>query len=74
MAHDVVIHLDRTIAEDLAAILHDTARHAATGAPVVAVSAIEAEGFDALLHELDHALGRRCVSGCEHGTAAPSSP
>jgi hypothetical protein len=74
MGQDVVIHLDRTIAEDLAAILHDTGRHAATGTPVVAVSAIEAEGFDTLVHELDHALGRPCVSGCEHGTAEPSSP
>jgi hypothetical protein len=74
MRDDVVIHLDRTIAEDLAAMLHDTGRRAATGAPVAAVSAVEAEGFDSLLHELEHALGRPCVSGCQHGTAEPSSP
>jgi hypothetical protein len=71
---DVVIHLDRAIAEDLAAMLHDTGRYAATGARMAPVSAVEAEGFDTLLHELDHALGRPCVSGCEHRTADPSSP
>ena len=70
----VVIYLDRTIAEDLATILHETGGRAVTGAPVPAVSAVEAEGIDNLLHELEHALGRPCVSGCEHGTAEPSSP
>jgi HD superfamily phosphodiesterase len=65
MRDDVVIHLDRTIANDLAAMLHDTGRRATTGAPVAAVSAVEAEGFDSLLHELEHALGRPCVSGCQ---------
>jgi hypothetical protein len=74
MGEDVVIHLDRAIAEDLAAMMHDTGRHATTGAPVAAVSAVEAEGFDTLLHELDHALGRPCVSGCEHRTAEPDNP
>lgn len=68
MGQDVVIHLDRAIAEDLAAMLREPGRHSSTGAPVAAVSAIEAEGFDTLLHELDHALGHPCVSGCEHNT------
>jgi hypothetical protein len=74
VGQEIVLRLDRAIAEDLAAMLHDTGRRAATGAPVAAVSAVEAEGFDTLLHELNHALGRPCVSGCDDATAEPPRP
>ena len=62
---EVVLHLDRAVAEGLAAMLHDTDVPIAVGGAVAAVSAVEAEGFDVLLHELDHALGRSCVPGCD---------
>lgn len=74
MGQEIVLRLDRAIAEGLAAVLHDTGRHPATGVPVATVSAVEAEGLDTLLHELNHALGRPCASGCEHGAAESSIP
>jgi hypothetical protein len=70
VSQEVVLRLDRAVAEDLAARLHDTDGPNAVGGVVAAVSAIEAEGFDALLHELDHALGRTCVSGCDRSPRA----
>ena len=70
MSQEVVLHLDRAVAEDLAARLHDTDGPNAIGGVVAAVSAVEAEGFDVLLHELDHALGRSCVTGCERSPRA----
>jgi hypothetical protein len=69
---EVVLRIDRAVAEDLAAMLHDTDGPIAVGGAVAAVSAVEAEGFDVLLHELDHALGRSCVPGCERST--PGTP
>jgi len=74
VGQEIVLRLDRATAEGLAATLHDTGRHVATGEPAATVSAVEAEGLDTLLHELNHALGRPCVSGCEHETTDPSSP
>jgi len=72
VGQEIVLRLDRATAEDLAATLHHTGRHVATGEPAATVSAVEAEGLDTLLHELNHALGRPCVSGCDHKTAEPT--
>lgn len=74
MGREIVLRLDRGTAEDLAATLHKKSEHIETGAPVAAVSAVEAEGLDTLLHELNHALGRPCVSGCKHDTAESPRP
>ena len=68
---EVVLRIDRAVAEGLAAMLHDTDGPTAVGGAVAAVSAVEAEGFDVLLHELDHALGRSCVPGCNRSTPTP---
>ena len=71
MSEEVVLRLDRAFAEDLAAVLHDTDRPIAIGGAVVAGSAVEAEGFDVLLHELNHALGYSCAPGCERSRNGP---
>ena len=74
MTEEVVLRLDRAFAEDLAAVLHDTDRPIAIGGAVVAGSAVEAEGFDVLLHELDHALGHSCAPGCERSRSGAAEP
>jgi len=70
----ILLRIDRATAEELASTLHNKGEHVAAGEPVAAVSAVEAEGLDTLLHELNHALGRPCVSGCERGATEQPRP
>lgn len=66
MQDDITLRLDRTTAEDLYAVLHETGEHVAAGAPITPRTMEEAERLGRLLRDLGHALGRRCSPSCEH--------
>ncbi|GID29940.1 hypothetical protein [Paractinoplanes brasiliensis] len=66
MAEEITLRLDRATAEDLYVTLYEVGEHIAAGAPVTAPTKEEAERLGALLHELAHAIGRRCNAYCDH--------